>query len=73
MTHCSRIIRLTVIPNAMRDLLNVALCLHLEILHCVQDDALFSDYPLNRHPDCNEGSPERGIVPASGDPSLRSG
>ncbi|WP_280524232.1 hypothetical protein [Legionella quateirensis] len=27
-----------VIPNAMKDLLNVALCLHWEFLHCVQDD-----------------------------------
>ncbi|WP_147279751.1 hypothetical protein [Legionella quateirensis] len=27
-----------VIPNVMRDLLNVVLCLHQEILHCVQDD-----------------------------------
>ncbi|STY18071.1 Uncharacterised protein [Legionella quateirensis] len=26
-----------------------------------------------RHPECNEGSPQRGIVPAFGDPSLRSG
>ncbi|STY18784.1 Uncharacterised protein [Legionella quateirensis] len=28
---------------------------------------------LNRHPECSEGSPECGAVPASGDPSLRSG
>ncbi|WP_147279748.1 hypothetical protein [Legionella quateirensis] len=27
-----------VIPNAMRDLLNTALCLHREILRCAQDD-----------------------------------
>jgi hypothetical protein len=30
----------TVIPNAMRDLLNVVRCLHWEILHCVQDDEI---------------------------------
>ncbi|WP_238585545.1 hypothetical protein, partial [Legionella quateirensis] len=29
-----------VIPNAMRDLLNVVLCLHLELLYCVQDDVI---------------------------------
>ncbi|WP_147279754.1 hypothetical protein [Legionella quateirensis] len=29
-----------VIPNAMRDLLNVTLCQHLEILHYVQDDVI---------------------------------
>ncbi|STY16767.1 Uncharacterised protein [Legionella quateirensis] len=43
-------------------------CLHWEILHYVQDDETES-----RHPECNEGSPEYGAVPALGDPSLRSG
>ncbi|STY18791.1 Uncharacterised protein [Legionella quateirensis] len=28
---------------------------------------------LNRHPECNEGSPECGTVLAFEDPSLRSG
>ncbi|STY18573.1 Uncharacterised protein [Legionella quateirensis] len=28
---------------------------------------------FNRNPECNEGFPERGAVPALGDPSLRSG
>jgi hypothetical protein len=29
-----------VIPNAVRDLLKVALCLDLEIPHCVRDDVI---------------------------------
>ncbi|WP_203162703.1 hypothetical protein [Legionella bononiensis] len=41
-----------VIPNGMRDLLNVALCQHVEILYCVQDDETET-----RHPEWNEGSP----------------
>ncbi|WP_172459529.1 hypothetical protein [Legionella quateirensis] len=52
----------------MRALLNVALCLHLEILHCVQDEESW-----NRHPEWNEGSPAIGTEPMVGDPSLRSG
>ncbi|STY18566.1 Uncharacterised protein [Legionella quateirensis] len=28
---------------------------------------------FHRHPECNEGSPERGRVLVLGDPSLRSG
>ncbi|WP_147279762.1 hypothetical protein [Legionella quateirensis] len=30
----------------MRDLLNVVLCLHLEILHCVQDDENLKGYVI---------------------------
>ncbi|WP_280524233.1 hypothetical protein [Legionella quateirensis] len=30
----------TVIPNARKDLLNDVLCLHLEMVHCVQDDEI---------------------------------
>ena len=51
----------------MRDLLNVVRCQYLEILHCVQDDE-----PVKRHPECNEGFHEHGIVPALEDAALRS-
>ncbi|WP_147279761.1 hypothetical protein [Legionella quateirensis] len=51
----------SVIPNAMRDLLNVVLSEYLEILHCVQDDETGM-----RHPECNEGSPDCGMVPVFG-------
>ncbi|MBL7525048.1 hypothetical protein [Legionella bononiensis] len=62
-----------VIPNAVRDLLNGVLCLHLGILRRVQDEVTSTQFKELRHPEYNEGSPECGIVPAFGDPSLRSG
>ncbi|WP_147279760.1 hypothetical protein [Legionella quateirensis] len=58
----------SVIPNARRDLLNLVLSQHLEILHFVQDDETGS-----RHPECNERCPDCGTESVFGDPSLRLG
>ncbi|WP_238400741.1 hypothetical protein, partial [Legionella bononiensis] len=57
-----------VISNEVRDLLKSAWCLHWEILHCVQDDEISEGI---RHLERSERSPEIGMVPAFGDPSLR--